>query len=54
MTLIVTSPPENAKRKTFFLISTRRLAEFAEGLNSSLAAGDFWPKKAGQSQLFKG
>jgi len=37
----------NRKRKTFFSISNRRLAEFVKGLNSSLplAAGDFWPKK---------
>ena len=37
----------NWKRKTFFSISTRRLAESIEGLNSSLAlvAGDLWPKK---------
>jgi len=37
----------NPKRKTFFLMSTRRLAESIEGLNSSLAlvAGDLWPKK---------
>jgi len=26
-------------------VSTRRLAESVEGLNSSLAAGDLWPKK---------
>ena len=35
----------NRKRKTFLSISTRRLAESVDGLNSSLAAGDFWPKK---------
>ena len=38
--LIVTSPPENPKtkaKKNFFSISTRRLAESEEGLNSSLA-----------------
>ena len=37
----------NPKRKIFFLMSTRRLAESVEGLNSSLAlaAGDLWPKK---------
>jgi len=42
------SPPENAKPKTknVFSISTRRLAESVESLNSSLAAGNFWPKKA--------
>jgi len=26
-------------------MSTKRLAESVEGLNSSLAAGDLWPKK---------
>jgi len=38
------------KRKTFFFsMSTRRLAESVEGLNSSLAlaVGDLWPKKCG-------
>jgi len=37
--LIVTSPPENPhrKRKKFFFVSTRRLSEYVEGLNSSLA-----------------
>jgi len=37
---LVAFPPENPKPKTknvFFSISTRRLAESAEGLNSSLA-----------------
>jgi len=36
------------KWKTFFSISTRRLAESVEGLNSSLAlaAGELWPKNA--------
>ena len=43
-------PAENSKPKMdkcFFSISTRRLAESAEGLNSSLglSAGDLWPKK---------
>jgi len=47
---LVTFSPANAKpkrKKNFFLMSTRRLAESAEGLNSSLvsAAGDLWPKK---------
>ena len=46
----MTFPPANAKPKTkkiFFSMSTRRLAESVEGLNSSLAlaAGDLWPKK---------
>jgi len=38
------------KKKNVFFISTRRLAECVECLNSSLAlaAGNFWPKK-GQS-----
>ena len=38
-------PTKNGKR--FFSISTRRLAESVEGLNSSLAlaAGELWPKK---------
>ena len=44
-------PPQktsNPKRKMFFFsMSTRRLAESVDGLNSSLAltAGDLWPKK---------
>jgi len=47
---LVTFPPANAKPKTkkfFFSMSTRRLAESVEGLNSSLAlaAGDSWSKK---------
>jgi len=37
------TPTEN--KKFFFSMSTRRLAESVEGLNSSLAAGDLWPKK---------
>jgi len=32
----------------FFSMSIRRLAESVKGLNSSLAAGDLWPKKARQ------
>jgi len=41
------SPQETwkAKRKMLFSMSTKRLAESVEGLNSSLAAGDLWPKK---------
>jgi len=37
----------NQKQKNFFSMSTRKLAESVEGLNSSLAlaAGDVWPKK---------
>jgi len=46
---LVTFPQRtpNRKRKTFFSMSTRRLAESVEGLNSSLplAAADLWPKK---------
>ena len=46
---LVTFPPANAKpkaKKIFFSMSSRRLAESVEGLNSSLtlAAGDLWPK----------
>jgi len=37
-------PPLKTKN-VFFSMSTRRLAESVEGLNSSLAAGDLWPKK---------
>jgi len=48
--LLVMFPPENLKPKTknvFLSMSTRRLAESVEGLNSSLAlaAGNLWPKK---------
>jgi len=50
----VTSPPDNAKTKNVFLISNRRLAESVEGLNSSLAAGDFWPKKGWPIAAVKG
>jgi len=39
-----TQKTSNPKRKTLFSMSTRRLVESVEGLNSSLAAGDFWPK----------
>jgi len=45
---LVSFPPANAKPNTkfFFSMSTTRLAESVEGLNSSLApaAGDLWPK----------
>jgi len=43
-------------RKTFFSISTKRLAESVEGLNSTLAlaAGDFWPKKGRPIVAVKG
>jgi len=42
--------------KRFFSISTRRLAESVEGLNSSLAlaAGDFLPKKGWPIAAVKG
>ena len=38
---------QTKNKKHFFSMSTRRLDEFVEGLNSSLAlaAGDLWPKK---------
>jgi len=54
----VTSPPEthHQKGKTFFSLSTRRLAESVEVLNSSLAlaAGDLWPKKGLPIAVVKG
>jgi len=48
------TPTENEKR--FFLMSTGRLAESVEGLNSSLAlaAGDLWPKKGRPIAVVKG
>ena len=38
---------QTENEQLFFSMSTRRLAESIEGLNSSLAlaAGDLWPKK---------
>jgi len=41
------SKRQTKNKKIFFSMSTRRLAESEEGLNSSLAlaAGDLWPKK---------
>jgi len=41
------SERQTKNEKIFFSMSTRRLAESVEGLNSSLAlvAGDLWPKK---------
>ena len=41
--------PQTANEKLFVSISTRRLAESVEGLNSSLAlaSGDLWPKTCG-------
>ena len=46
----------NRKRKTYFSISTRRLAESVEGVNSCMAlvAGDFGPKKVRPIAAFKG
>jgi len=46
-------PP--TKTKNVFM-STRRLAEYVEGLNSSLAlaAGDLWPKKGRPIAVVKG
>ena len=48
------TPIENKKR--FFSMSTRRLAESVEGLNSSLAlaAGNLWPKKGRTIVVVKG
>jgi len=55
---LVTFPSANAKPKTkkFFSMSTRRLGESVEGLNSSLAlaAGDLWPKKGEPIAVVKG
>jgi len=44
------------KTKNVFFMSTRRLAESVEGLNSSLAlaACNLWPNWAGQSRSLKG
>ena len=52
----VTSRKPPPKTKNFFFMSTRRLAESAEGLNSSLAlaAGDLWPKKGRPIVVIKG
>ena len=48
------TPTENEKR--FFSMSTRRLAESVEALNSSLAlaAGDLWPNKGRPIAVVKG
>ena len=46
------TPTENEK-SFFFLMSTRRLAETVEGLNSSLA-GALWPKKGRPIAVVKG
>jgi len=47
---------QTENKKTFFSISTKRLAESVKGLNSSLAlpAGDFGQKKASQLRSLKG
>ena len=41
------SKRQTKNEKMFFSMSTRRLADSVEGLNSSLAlaGGDLWPKK---------
>jgi len=46
----------NGKQKTCFSISTRRLAESVDGLDSSLAqlSSDFWPKKGRPMVAVKG
>jgi len=48
------TPTENEKR--LFSMSTKRLAESVEGLNSSLAlaASDLWPKKGQPIAVVKG
>jgi len=56
--LIMTSLPENSKSKTkniFFKISTRRLAESVDALNSSLAEsiGELWSWKKLKSRSKK-
>ena len=53
----VTSRKPHRKRKNFFFsMSTRRLAESVEGLNSilALAAGDLWSKKGRPIAVVKG
>ena len=53
----ITSRKHQTKNeKRFFSISTRRLAESVEGLNSSLAlaAGNFWPRKGPPITAVKG
>jgi len=46
-------PPANAKPKTkiFFSMSTRRLAEFLEGLNSSLGLAAGFMAKKGRANI---
>jgi len=52
----ITSRNPHRKQNMFFSMSTRRLAESVEGLNSSLAlaAGDLWPKKGRPIAVVKG
>jgi len=52
----VTSIKPHRKRKTFFSMSAKRLAESVEGLHSSLAiaVGDLWPKKGQPIAVVKG
>ena len=52
----VTSRKRQTENEKRFFHLNRRLAESVEGLNSSLAlaAGDVWPKKAGQSRPLEG
>jgi len=51
----VTSRRPPPKTKNIFLfVSTRRLAESVEGLNSSLVTGDLWPKKGWPIAVVKG
>jgi len=53
---VTSRKPQPKTKNVFFWMSTRRLAESVEGLNSSLAlaAGDLWPKRAGQLWPLKG
>jgi len=51
---ITSRKPPLKTKNDFFSVSTRRLAEFVEGLNSSLAAGDLWPKEGWPIVAVKG
>jgi len=53
---VTSSKPGTENKKLFFSISTRRLAESVEGLNSSLTltTGDLWPKKGWSIAVVKG
>jgi len=53
---VTSRKPQTENKKRFFSMSTRRLAESVEGLNSSLAlaAGDLWPKKRRPIAAIKG